>query len=68
MMLTIKPDTREGHFAILDEKGDAVGAGVARPSSIVGYVTLVVLRSGGPLDGAAFRVPADWITELGKIP
>ena len=64
--LTVKPDTLDGHFAILDENGDAVGAGIARPSSVVGYVTLVVLKSERPL-GSALRVPADWIAELGRV-
>lgn len=65
--LTLKPDTRDGHFAILDENGDTVGAGVARASETVpGYVTLVVLeceRTFGP----CVRVPSDWLMELGTI-
>lgn len=63
--IMIKPDTRDGFFAILDDRGDPVGAGIARPSSVVGYVTLVVLSPNAPFP--ALRVPADWISMLSEI-
>ena len=67
---TIKPDTREGHFILLDSNGDPVGAGVARPSkTIPGYVTLVPLGDRGhPVFLPVLRVPADWFEALSKVP
>lgn len=64
--ITIKPDTRDGYFALLNDRGDPVGAGIARPSSVVGYVTLVVLSPDSPV-GPVLRVPADWIAELERV-
>lgn len=65
--LTIRPDTRDGHFAILDENGDPVGAGHAFASSTVpGMVTLVVLDCDRKF-GTVIRVPADWVSELGDV-
>lgn len=68
-MITIKPDTRQGHFALLSPEGDPIGAGIARPSvSVPGYVSLVITHAPPGLELRAFRVPADWVAELAPLP
>lgn len=70
MMLTIKPETRAGEVALLNNEGELVGTGCARASRrLPGYVSIICVEdhTDGTKTSFAVRVPANWWAELDQI-